>query len=78
MPDMIKQLRETSHGHPAEMTEQQWNDILNKMQKGFIASQRMQNFEYGEDDYKKEYESDKKLFNEALDLFCKYYFDLWD
>lgn len=31
MPKMLKQLKETSHGYPATLTEKEWSDILDRM-----------------------------------------------
>ena len=81
MPDMIDRLQSNGHGYPMELTQEEWDKILVTMKEGFLASKRMQNLEYEHepgDTVWPQYDEDKKKFDEALELFCKYYFDLWD
>ena len=63
-------------GHPAELNdEQQWIDILTKIQKGFkewIVDGG--HYKCDEIDYKEK----EKEFNEAMKLFSKYYMYLWN
>lgn len=74
IPPMITYLREVTHGHPADLSEKEWDEILEKIEQGFIASQRMQSSEYSIE----EYEADEKIFNEGMELLAKWYFGLWD
>jgi hypothetical protein len=38
---MLKRLKETTHGFPADLTEDSWNEILDKMILGFAAGKRI-------------------------------------
>ena len=51
-------------GHPCSLTEPEWGAILAKMEKSFqmVAA----------------YEEDGDGVEEGLDLFRKYFMDLWD
>jgi len=78
---MLAHLREFSHGFPAELTEDEWTAILTKIEDGFIASRRMHDFEYEIKDGESvmpQYEADKKIFEEGMDLLKQWYFSLWD
>jgi len=76
IPQMIVHLRSISHGHPVDLSKEEWDKILEKIEQGFIASKRMQDFD-GEYNMEK-YKEDEKLFKEAMELFKEWYFDLWD
>ena len=43
---MLKKLRENQHGHPANFTEEKWNNILDDMIMGFEAAERVIGDEY--------------------------------
>ena len=66
----LERLIEYQHGYPEGWGEQSWKGALKKMARAFEI--------IGTDDF---WELDQKLDNEikeGLDLFRKYYFDLWD
>jgi hypothetical protein len=78
---MLKQFKETTHGYPNELTEEQWNSILDKMIWSFdqIANDWEEKFYVTNDqvDYQG-YTTFKNQIQEGLDLFAKHYNDLWD
>jgi hypothetical protein len=49
MPPMLKQLKKVGHGHPANLTEHQWNMILDRMVKGLEAGNRILEDNYLDD-----------------------------
>lgn len=60
-------------GHPMEFTEEEWDAALNKMIYSFeMIIEEEENFEEGVD------EIDWRKVQEGLELFGKYYCDLWD
>lgn len=77
---MLVQLKETKHGHPADLTEQEWDDILGEMIWAFEQKCR--------DDWESDYYYNKwdqegmKAHQERMSngfrLFGKYYENLWD
>ena len=82
---MLKQLKETTHGYPSDLTEEQWNIILDKMIWSFdqIDNDWEEKFlqTYGllsDDKTRQEYITFKNQVQEGLDLFAKHYMDLWD
>ena len=129
MPIWLKKFKKNLHWHPAELTEEKWDEILDKIIAGFEAGYRIasddskawdeiweewekrypdeemfQHIPYKElpggreyfkmksnpkwDDLQKELNYDKKkqkeydknlkIFNEGIDLFKEYFFNLWD
>jgi hypothetical protein len=80
---MLVQLKATQHGHPANMTEQEWNEILDEMIWAFEQKCR----DEWESDYY-EYEDDnteragakahQERMSNGFRLFGKYYENLWD
>lgn len=62
---MLKQLKATNHGHPSELTEQEWDEIQNKMIWSF--EQKIKD----EDD-------DHARMAEGFRLFGRFYQNLWD
>lgn len=102
---MLKQLKSTNHGHPSELIESEWDEIMDKMIWSFneIATERKgeKEFESGEIDFcweeqesglsKLEYgpahtfridmeglNAYNERIQEGLNLFGKYYQNLWD
>ena len=53
---MLKQLKETKHGHPANLEEQEWDDIMDEMIWAFEQKCR----DHWEDDYYGDYDEDQK------------------
>ncbi|MDA9302467.1 hypothetical protein N9Q27_00655 [bacterium] len=90
---MLVQLKETQHGYPADLTEQEWDDILDEMIWAFEQKSRV---DWDEDFY--EYEDDdtqqfgvrlawedkegaiahQDRMSNGFRLFGKYYENLWD
>ena len=60
--------RKNHHGYPADLTNNQWNTVLEKMIRAFEWDTHESNIYMKVPDY----------VNEGLDLFRKYFFDLWD
>lgn len=84
-PILVK-LRNINKGHPARLTEQEWNDILDKMIYAFeIKSKCFDSFDacealcddlYSEPCTKCMDETEEKM-KQGFELFGKYYGDLW-
>ena len=63
----LKQFKQISLTHPPELTNEEWQEVLNKMIKSFeIAS---------DSDFMSEEDSD--TFREGFNLFNEYFFALW-
>jgi len=68
----LKLLRKNHGGHPLRLTDEKWNSILDEIIEGFEARNNCESYE--------EFlsiEVDKKL-NKSLELFAKYFQNLWD
>jgi hypothetical protein len=104
IPPMIKQLKKTTHGFPADSTEEKWNEILDNIILGFEAGKRLadgENWAMNKDTkmkvdssgkieftnpwseeqikhFRELDEKDKKIFDEGMELFVKFFFSLWD
>lgn len=59
-------------GHPANLTEEQWQRIIKQIVKGFKAQHRLSNFQ------SKNTEKDKRRWDRGSRLFIEYYTSLWD
>ena len=107
LPKILRQLKNNHLGCPGELFDNKakknkechkWEDILEKMARGFDAAVKIGNNEYmkeiklkkpekdifGKDSYTG-YKYDKKCYNklykefeEGMELFKKYFFNLWD
>jgi hypothetical protein len=90
---MLVQLKATQHGHPANMTEQEWNEILDEMIWAFEQKCRddweSDYYEYEDDNTERfgmklvwEDRAGAKAHQERMSngfrLFGKYYENLWD
>lgn len=62
----LKRLKEIQHGHPVDLSENEWNKILDKMINSFK--------EILKDEINQDYHKIKK----GLKLFSKYFLNLWD
>ena len=76
---MLVQLKATQHGHPANMTEQEWDDILDEMIWAFEQKCR----DDWMDDYDYSWNSEgakahQERMSNGFRLFGKYYENLWD
>lgn len=65
----LKKFKKNLHGHPGNITFEQWKSILNKMIKAFELLN-------GDEFYYKNKEDE--MIKEGLELFAKYYRHLWD
>lgn len=81
---MLKQLKATQHGHPIGLTEKQWHKIMDKMIWSFeclSSDSGFHGFKF-EGDYtritSRRYHKHMEKVQEGLDLFGKYYMNLWD
>ena len=77
---MLVQLKETTHGHPADLTEQEWDEILDKMIWAFEQKCRddwMEDYDYNKWDREASKAHQERMSN-GFRLFGKYYENLWD
>jgi len=77
---MLIQLKATQHGHPANLTEKGWNDILDEMIWAFKQKYRddwMRDYDYNKWDSDGATAHQKRMTN-GFKLFGKYYENLWD
>jgi len=74
---MLKQLRDNKRSLPSNLTEQEWDTILNNIIAGFEASQRIQNIDYESGDTEG-MQRDMITFEKGMKLFHTFYFNLWD
>lgn len=64
-----------AHGHPCDLKSMKdWKNILKKMRQGFILQKKIDEGKFNI----KKYDEMKKKVDEGLDLFAKYYDNLWD
>ena len=68
----LKRFREVTISTPANLSEQEWYDILDTMLDGFRLAVKRDDTKTLEEE-KEQTESIQK----ALDLFAKYFFNLW-
>lgn len=74
----LKRFKEITCGYPSGMSKEEWNDKLEKM---ITAFEYLENEDLGVDDSKSvvdKYKLREKVINEGLELFVKYYNNLWD
>ena len=77
---MLVQLKATQHGHPANLTEKKWDDILDEMIWAFEQKCRddwMRDYDYNKWDSDGATAHQKRMTN-GFKLFGKYYENLWD
>jgi len=77
---MLVQLKATQHGHPANLTEKGWDDILDEMIWAFEQKCRddwMRDYDYNKWDSDGATAHQKRMTN-GFKLFGKYYENLWD
>lgn len=68
----LKRFREVTIGIPAGLSEEEWYDILDTMLDGFRLAATDDNTETREEGKER-----TATIQKALDLFAKYFFDLW-
>lgn len=74
---VLKDMIDNASGHPHELTEQKWKDILSEIIAGFeLMDKEWDDLE--EDDYIKNYKKNNKQIEKSLKLFAKWYRNLWD
>ena len=76
---MLVQLKATKHGHPADLTEQEWDDILDEMIWAFEQKCRddwMDDYDYSWDS--EEAKAHQERMSNGFILFGKYFENLWD
>jgi hypothetical protein len=77
---MLKQLKETKHGYPIDLTEQEWDEILDEMIWAFQKKCRndwMEDYDYNDWDMEGMKAEQERISN-GFRLFGKYYESLWD
>lgn len=75
MPAAIRRMQEYRNSHPANVDSiEEWKAILEEIAVGFDIADCI-----GKHDYElEEYDNMYAQFLKSMDLFVKYYFDLWD
>ena len=77
---MLVQLKETKHGYPANLTEQEWDDILDEMIWAFEQKCRddwMADYDYNKWDQEGANAHQERMTN-GFRLFGTYFENLWD
>jgi len=69
----LRHLRDNNHGHPCDLTDKKWIKIQNKMIKSFELI--LQDFQFID---MKTHKKEQKQIQEGLQLFAKYFQNLWD
>lgn len=82
---MLKQLKATKHGYPSDLTEKQWEKMMDKMIWSFemVASNDrfFHGFDFGDKSSAaqfRRYRKHMEKVQEGLKLFGARYLDLWD
>ena len=66
----LKRFKEVTNGFPGGLTEEKWDEYLDKMILAFtLIGEEWQDWDTDEEKVKQ--------VNEGLDLFREYFFDLW-
>lgn len=68
----LKRFQEVRGGHPADMTDDEWEKILSEMVWGFEFFATGKQWEYGP-----EHRAEHERAHAAIELFAKYYGHLW-
>jgi hypothetical protein len=89
MPIWIRRLKEQKHGVPyrlfpdqtrdptkeeLEKAEKKFNQILDDIAAGFEAGYKIMDLGFPEE----EYDELQAQFDHGMELFCEFFFDLWD
>lgn len=77
MPNMLRQLKKTTHGYPLGIGPKRWDRKLEQMAEGFDMARRIQELDF---DFKDKNASRKleREFHKRMDLFNRHFFSLWD
>lgn len=70
-PALLK-YKECKHGHPANMTDKQWDEIIDEMAQAFRMIRDEEDYSFNND-----YEEVQKKIKKGLKLFAKHYQHLW-
>lgn len=89
VPKILTELNKNRMGHPTDMTDKEWGDIIDRMIFCFTEANdytcsQTNSIDYDKDKDKwhereteiEKYQNDMK--NEGLELFSKYFWNLWD
>lgn len=71
-----EKLRQWKHGHPVQLEYEEWLEILHKIQKGFWTYYTREEKDWTFEEQLEWINGDE--WNEAKQLFIKYYEHLWD
>jgi hypothetical protein len=72
LPPMLYQLKKETHGYPAHLTAEQWDEILDKMIEGF------ESYRMAEDRDSVIDSKEHKKLTKSLELLKKHFLNLWD
>ncbi len=77
MPGMLTQLKKNTHGAPIGVGMKRWQKKLDKMIEGFLIARRIENYDF---DVKDRYACQRaqREFEKRMQVFVKYFFNLWD
>lgn len=86
IPNMIRDLRHHHHGHPMDLKDEKWNEILIEIENAFRLDQVIDDLRvwsyykkhFGKDVAFEKQEFFRKKRDEGFQLFIKYYNNLWD
>ena len=86
LPKVLRKMKKGLHGYPMECKDiKEWKAIIEKMAVGFESAQKLLNLDYMIKGKKDSYKENKikrkkfeKQFDEGMNLFKKYFFNLWD
>jgi hypothetical protein len=73
--DVAKGMRENGYGYPADLTEDEWGQILGKIEDGFRAATDLYEMNYNDRDDADKLEA---TFRDGMELFSKWFHSLWD
>lgn len=89
MPKMLKDFNKSRMGHPIDITDKEWGDIIDRMIFCFTEANDYTCSQTNSIDYDKDRDKWRereieivnyrdKMKNEGLELFSKYFWNLWD
>lgn len=89
MPKMLKDFNKSRMGHPIDITDKEWGDIIDRMIFCFTEANDYTCSQTNSIDYDKDKDKWRereieivnyrdKMKNEGLELFSKYFWNLWD
>lgn len=77
LPQAIRQFKETTHTYPGDITEEEWNSVLEEMAFSFEEAAQEPDFEDPEQ-YLRDYEYRKRRVKDGFDSLATWIFNLWD